>query len=402
MKFGEGYLIDQVSEDYDYVLIEDSYFEDLSASYIEILLANGYKEDSTSYNDTYYVLDNGVVYIEIIPYYSNGNVVEIYYEKTHKPVLTGMTLNPAELDIVKGSTYALTVNYEPVGAYNDVEWSTSDATIATVDENGLVTISDDAAVNTNVTITATAVTGLTASCKFNIIDNSVSGVKFEEENYDIKPGETIETSFYTLPYGVSDLLYTVSYSVSPEDAGITVDNTGKVTASSDAAIGTTVTLTLTYNDTLTATTTITVVGDAITHTLNQSFFGLTDGNADYKTHKVTTEDGASYEAQCASLYGIQIRSKNSNSGIIGHFDGKSCQSITIAFHNQTSSGKEVYIYASNTAFTIADMYKSANKVGTITNSNGKYTYTFTDSYSYIGFRSASGAIYMTSVDIIWG
>ena len=80
-----------------------------------------------------------------------------------------------------------------------------------------------------------------------------------------------------------------------------------------------------------------------------------------------------------------------------------CKSITITFDSNTSSERVVEIYASVTAFDIADMYgSSVTKVGTISASGNSFTYEFTDNYSYIGLRSSSGAIYITSIDIIWG
>ena len=402
MQFGDDYYIDQESGKYDLLYIADTYYKDLSADYAALLLANGYKADTTSYQDTFYVLDNGVVYIEIIAYYSDGNQVEIYYEKTHRPELTDMTLNVSELDIVANVTYQLEVNYEPEDAYNAVKWTSSDENLATVDENGLVTIKEDATADTTVTITATALNGLTASCKFNIKADELTGVAYEKDSYEIKPGETIAPAYYLMPYGHEEMLYTVTYAVSPEDAGITVDESGKVTAASDAVGGTEVTLTLTFDGTFTATTTITVVKEAVKHTLDQSFFGLTAGSSKYETHKVTTEDGASYEALCAATSGIQINSKN-NYGILCTFVGKACQSITITFESNTSQGSSVDIYASNKAFERKDMYgNSLTKVGTISNTAGEYTYTFTGSYSYIGLRSAKGAIYIKSIDIIWG
>ena len=161
-------------------------------------------------------------------------------------------------------------------------------------------------------------------------------------------------------------------------------------------------LTVTCNGAYTATATVTVKSAAVTHTLNKDFFGL-PGDSNYKTYSKTTSDGAYYEAQCASTHGIQIRSKNENSGIIGQFAGKACKSITITFDSNTDSARVVEIYASTSAFKISDMYgSSVDKVGTISKSGNSFTYTFTDSYSYIGLRSSSGAIYITSIDIIWG
>ena len=84
-------------------------------------------------------------------------------------------------------------------------------------------------------------------------------------------------------------------------------------------------------------------------------------------------------------------------------DGMKCQSITINFDKSTNSSRVIDIYASNEPFEIEDMYgSSVKKVGSIAVSDTSKTYTFTDSYAYIGIRSNYGAVYMTSIDIIWG
>lgn len=402
MKFGDDYyLFDDSDEQWDVLVLFDSYIYDLSLDYIELLLANGFKKDSYQ-GDPYYVKDNGFSRIEIFAYYSNGNVLEIYFSDSTYAKLESIDLNVTELDIVKGAEYQLVATINPSDAYNKITWTSSNEDIATVDQNGLVKISDDAADDSTVTITATGLGGISNSCIFTVKAGGVTGVAFTETEYKVAPGKSVQTEFDVLPYGAF-YLATEEYSVEPADAGVSVDENGLVTVSSEATVGTEVTLTLTFNGSLTATAKVIVASEAIKHTLTQSTFGLTNGNSDYKTHKVTLDDGASYEAQCASTNGIQIRSKNKNSGIIGHFDGKSCQSITVNFDSHTASGKVIEIYASNSAFSIADMYcNKVTKVGELSYKDGQNSYTFEGSYSYIGIRSADGAIYMDSVDIIWG
>ena len=155
----------------------------------------------------------------------------------------------------------------------------------------------------------------------------------------------------------------------------------------------------------------TVIVENGTHVLNQAFFGL-PGNSNYNDYSVVTSDGTTYKAQCASGTGIQIRSKNSNSGIVGQNVNAHCVSIKVSFNPTANSdpnnNRVLEIYASNSSFNIADMYGSGpTKVGSltyITNNSGTYvqTYTFSSNYSYIGIRSSSGAIYLDYIEIIWG
>ena len=141
--------------------------------------------------------------------------------------------------------------------------------------------------------------------------------------------------------------------------------------------------------------------------LTQASFGLSDGNSTYGDHTATGASGATYTAQCASQHGIQIRSKNSNSGIIGHNASSTCKSIQVTFNpNTDANGNEriLNIYASNTSFTIADMYgSSVTKVGSLTFMSAQLTqtYTFTSEYHYIGLRSNDGAIYLDKIVVAW-
>ena len=82
-------------------------------------------------------------------------------------LVTNMTMNKSSLTMNSGTTAQLSVTITPAGAFNPhVTWSSSDESIATVDQNGLVT----ALVGGSVTITATATdgSGLSATCVITI------------------------------------------------------------------------------------------------------------------------------------------------------------------------------------------------------------------------------------------
>ena len=45
-----------------------------------------------------------------------------------------------------------------------------------------------------------------------------------------------------------------------------------------------------------------------------------------------------------------------------------------------------------------------NDVGSVSYTQGgqaTFTYTFTEDYSYIGFRSHDNALYLTSIEVVW-
>lgn len=123
---------------------------------------------------------------------------------------------------------------------------------------------------------------------------------------------------------------------------------------------------------------------------------------DFSGVSVTGGSSAVYAGQSAkdNNGAIQLRSKNSNSGIVSTTSGGDrIKSITI----EVSSGSNtVDVYGSNTAYTAAsDLYNAqaqGTKVGSLSASG---TITVTGDYKYIGIRSKNGAIYMTNITIVW-
>ncbi|MDY6276489.1 MAG: Ig-like domain-containing protein [Bacilli bacterium] len=97
---------------------------------------------------------------------------------------------------------------------------------------------------------------------------------------------------------------------------------------------------------------------------------------------------------------IQLRSSNSNSGIVSTKSGGTVSSVKI---NIGSGTKTVDVYGSNTAYSSASDLYDDSKQGTLIGSVASIgTVNFTDSYEYVGIRSASGAVYLSSVEITWG
>lgn len=403
MAFGEDYEIyDDSDEEWNLLVLEDTYYEDLSADYIALLKNAGFKEDSTSYTSTCYYFDNGVSFIEVFVDYDGGHYLEIYYEASKLPPLTCINLNEYELDIVSGASYQLNASFVPSNAAQPVTWTSSNNDVATVDQTGKVTIKETAEVGQTAIISVSSLGGISTSCEVTVAANVVTRVKIAQD-YNVAPGGTVKVDYYLLPIGATTS-ETVNYEINGDYA--TIDQNGNVTVSSDAEIGVKyrVTVRLGSSD-IKDDALVTVVEPEITHTLNQSFFGLKQGESSYNTYTKTTDEDAYYEAQCAAAHGIQIRSKNSDSGIIAHFIGRSCASITFTFDENTYSERTVDIYGSNTDFCISDMFDGqATQVGSVTYTQGgevTFTYTFTDDYSYIGFRSDNGAIYFTTIEVVW-
>lgn len=145
---------------------------------------------------------------------------------------------------------------------------------------------------------------------------------------------------------------------------------------------------------------------------NGKTFGFANPTTYYDTTYTSSTTGAKYVVNAArSADGhIQLRSKNQNSGIVTALSGGTITSIVVEWDSATlqqnlsnSNGTgTLNIYASNTPFTISDMYSGKlDVVGSINFKNNETRYTFTSEYAYVGVRSDSGALYIKTLTFNW-
>ena len=148
--------------------------------------------------------------------------------------------------------------------------------------------------------------------------------------------------------------------------------------------------------------------DEVTDKLDQSVTGVSGTTYTDFSDKTVSSD-AVYAGQCAgSNESIQLRSKNSNSGVITTKSGGTAKKIVVTWESHTAAERVLSVYGSNTAYTAAtDLYDEA-KQGTLIGdiayaaaTEGVSTLEIEDEYAYIGFRSKDGAMYLTSVEITW-
>lgn len=144
--------------------------------------------------------------------------------------------------------------------------------------------------------------------------------------------------------------------------------------------------------------------DEVTDVLNRAFTGNTTST--YGNFSgLSASSGAIYAGNNAgSNESIQLRSNNNNSGIVTTSSGGKVKKIVVEWHDNTTDGRTLNVYGSNTAYTDAtDLYNSSKQgtlLGTIV--KGKSTeLTVSGDYTFIGFRSDSGAMYLKEVSITW-
>ncbi|MDE5849326.1 MAG: Ig-like domain-containing protein [Muribaculaceae bacterium] len=165
--------------------------------------------------------------------------------------VTGVTLAPTTLTLNEGETGTITATVAPEDATDKtVTWTTSDASVATVDGNGKVT----AVAAGKATITATA-SGKTATCAVTVNAKSIAveSISFNRTAVTITEGKTLTLSVNFNPTNATDKKVTW---LSSNEAVATVNN-GVITAVAEG----TANITATSSNGKTATCAVTVEKD---------------------------------------------------------------------------------------------------------------------------------------------
>ena len=170
------------------------------------------------------------------------------------PHATSVTLNKANLSLYGiGSTYQLEANVMPFDAYDkSVTWASSDESVCTVSQSGLVTSIGVG----KATITVTTVDGgLTATCKVTV-SIPLEAISFNEEKLQLVVGESKQLQVIFMPENTS---YKGLMWLSSNESVAVVDTEGVVTAK--MAGKAVITAASNYNPSITATCEVTVVDD---------------------------------------------------------------------------------------------------------------------------------------------
>jgi len=147
-----------------------------------------------------------------------------YYGKITSSPVSGIQLNESTVTIHKGLTHQLTATVLPSDASNtNVIWSSTDETVATVDENGLVTAVGK---GTAMIIALTEEGYKSAMCTVTV-DNVVTSVTLNNEALTIAKNGTAQLTATCTPADADDLSLTWA---SSDETVATVDATGQVTA----------------------------------------------------------------------------------------------------------------------------------------------------------------------------
>ena len=140
--------------------------------------------------------------------------------------------------------------------------------------------------------------------------------------------------------------------------------------------------------------------------LNRELTGITKNSSTYSNWSdKTVSSSAVYAGQSAGGNdAIQLRSNNNNSGIVTTKSGGKAKKVAVVWQSSTSGGRTLNVYGKNTAYSAAtDLYSTSTQgtlLGTIVCGTSTELVIEGD-YEYIGMRSASSAMYLTSISITW-
>lgn len=142
----------------------------------------------------------------------------------------------------------------------------------------------------------------------------------------------------------------------------------------------------------------------LTDILNNAFTGVS-GTSYTAWSGSGSESSAVYAGQSAgSNSSIQLRSKNSNSGIVTTTSGGKVRKVVVTWNASTANGRTLDIYGSNTAYTSpTDLYNTSTqgtKLGSIVCGTSTEL-EITGDYAYIGLRSNKDAMYLAEIQISW-
>ena len=215
---------------------------------------------------------------------------------------------------------------------------------------------------------------------------------------------------YTTKNIAGDVAATIKDGATMTNVSASASN-GTVTVKFDAnaeADQKTATIVLSYEGAVSQEFVLTQAGKpaagTVVDVLTRATTGVTNTSCAEWSDKTASSDAVYAGNSAGDKSSIQLRSNNSNSGIVTTGSGGYAKKVVLTWQSETADGRTLNIYGKNTAYTAAtDLYDSA-KQGTLLGTIKKGTSTefvIPGNYQYIGLRSSSGAMYITEIQITW-
>lgn len=240
----------------------------------------GWENSFPGVNPLYYKADFTA---QSVKYYGSPEFqsLMIGVDPSHPVPVTDISFTENSFNMEKGETLSLTPVLIPeIAPANAVTWKSSDETVATVDDRGVVT----AVANGEATITAVSVADEAVKAEVSVtVTTSATGVSIDKESVALKKGESAALTATVAPEDASDK--EVVWSSSDETVA-TVDAQGVVTAVKTGAA----TMTATHASGLSATCEVTVTTPAESITVDKEALALRKGETAALVATVGPED----------------------------------------------------------------------------------------------------------------
>lgn len=144
-----------------------------------------------------------------------------------------ITLNETDVKLSVGATCQLDATLAPEGIDSQVQWTTDDETVATVDENGLVT-----AIGEGLAVIRAAVGDVYAKCSVLVDPMQIESVSVEPSSLDLKVSEKGELTVTILPVELADSY--VQWTSDNDNVATVANGTVSAISAGDAVITATV------------------------------------------------------------------------------------------------------------------------------------------------------------------
>lgn len=143
-------------------------------------------------------------------------------------------------------------------------------------------------------------------------------------------------------------------------------------------------------ETTTVTDELTVSSLGVGSTYAEKTSSVFESGAQYKSFATTNSED--------NVKSIQIN-KKSNYGLVAIKSGGKAKSVKVTFFKGTNT---LNVYGSNTAYTAtSELYDSSTSGILVGSLSATGSITIDGDYKYIGFISKKGAIYISSIEIVW-
>lgn len=338
--------------------------------------------------------------------YSDQQAIQLYKANVSAPVtptVSSVTVTPSTLQLDLNSTYTGNLSATVNGSHSPaqtVTWSSSNTNVATVSSSGEVT--GKAVGSATITATSTVDTTKKGTCTVTVIADTVNSVNITCSK-TFHPGETISKSDLTV----------VAHYVSGKEETVTdytfTDNNYMFTYSDAPSGGTTGSKQLrlsyggsnyTFNVNVSRAAYQNLAGSS--DTLTRATTGVGNGTTDYTSWsgKKLSSNAVYAGVTAGDKDSIQLRSKNSDSGIFTTASGGILSKVSVTWNSGTQSGRTLNIYGKHTAYSSVDDLYNSSKQGTLL---GTIVYgtstelTISGEYEFVGVKSDSGALYLTNI-----